>query len=200
MSRPSFLNRSQKYSRYAGFSLMEILVVIAVIAIIGLILIPIIRNVRESANRAECTSNLRQIGMVMQLYMQENNGWTPPAVYSYSGNHYWIAWREPLEDYVDIDSDLFFCPSGLDHLGKYSSKARYRMQPRSSSASPQAWHPILAPGRPYNPDRPSTPDNVVMLLDTFPHYHGIDKSPLLFFDGSVRLGQWQNYFNDYSGG
>lgn len=129
------------------------------------------------------------------MYMSENRGWTPPAVYAYSGeNNYWNAWRRPLEKYTEINSDVFRCPRGVALLGK-TNHTLYRMQPRSTSANPQAWHPYAAPARAYNPSLPADPPNVILLLDTKPH-HGEDKSPLLFFDNSVRIGEWKDYFNE----
>lgn len=51
-----------------AFTLIDLLTVIAVIAILAGILIPALSSVRESAKEAECASNLRQIGVAMQLY------------------------------------------------------------------------------------------------------------------------------------
>lgn len=188
MKPPSCSRRSRR-----GFTTIELLVVIAVIVVLAAILIPVTQKVRDAARRSQCSSNLRQIGILLQLYMNENRGWTPPAVYTHSGaNNYWNAWRKPLEQYANIDGDEFFCPAGVAERGR-TNLARYRMQPRAASADPQAWHPYVAPGRPYNPDFPSEPSNVVLLLDTKP-YHGEDRSPLLFFDNSVRIGVWKDYF------
>jgi prepilin-type N-terminal cleavage/methylation domain-containing protein/prepilin-type processing-associated H-X9-DG protein len=63
----------------SGFTLIELLTVIAIIGILAAILIPVVGAVRESARSAQCTSNLRQIGLAFYLYAEANGGKGPPA-------------------------------------------------------------------------------------------------------------------------
>lgn len=60
-----------------AFTLIELLVVIAIIALLAALLFPALSRAKESGKGAACISNLRQIGIALQVYVQENNNRLP---------------------------------------------------------------------------------------------------------------------------
>ena len=58
-------------TRKQGFTLIELLVVIAIIAILAAILFPVFAQARESARKASCLSNMKQLGLSLVMYVQD---------------------------------------------------------------------------------------------------------------------------------
>jgi len=67
-------------SRKRAFTLIELLVVMVIIALLVGLLLPAQGRAREEARKTQCRSNLRQIGLAMQMYVSDNAGYTPQVL------------------------------------------------------------------------------------------------------------------------
>ena len=104
----STLHQYQKGGRRA-FTLIELLVVIAIIAILAAILFPVFGRARENARRSSCQSNLKQIGLGVMQYTQDNDERLPHSDTFANGGR----WPNRVYPYVK-SVQVFVCPSAAE--------------------------------------------------------------------------------------
>jgi len=126
--------------RRAAFTLVELLVVIAIIGVLAALVLPALARSKATAQRAQCTSNLRQLGLATRMYWDENDGncfrWLNGA--TNGGRLYWFGWMQgtsvsegqraldlstgALFPYLDA-SNVRLCPSLNYALSQFKLKA-----------------------------------------------------------------------------
>jgi len=93
-----------------GFTLVELLVVISIIALLMAVLIPTLGRARKQAEAVACKANLRQWGLMLTLYAQDNHGSLPTG---WNGGTMWMV---DLLRYYQGEADVCLCPTAKKFL------------------------------------------------------------------------------------
>ena len=104
--------RSCAGTPFEAFTLIELLVVIAIIAILAALLLPALAKAKLKAQQAACFNNMRQIGLGLTMYSDDNKYYPNCLTKLQPGPAYYV-WQPRILSYMGNNRKVFFCPAAL---------------------------------------------------------------------------------------
>ncbi len=160
----------QRAHMRAGFTLIELLVVVSVIALLLALLLPAISRARGAAQQSMCASNQRQLGMVFQLYAEEEEGAITPIADDY--------WFDTVRPVVGMNENYVAWKPGVG----YTEQLVGYKTPGLSCPTHEVYNPMDGPCGPYGVNFPNVvashtarrlsdvPNTTYILTDSYGYY------------------------------
>lgn len=161
--------------RRTGFTLIELLTVIGIIAVLAAILFPVFAQARAKARQARCLSNMQQLGVAIETYVQDHHGFLPAWSITHPGVAPWsppsgdenqpapgvATWDISIMSYLK-EEDVLICPDNPNSDAAQSARsyaiAQYTQRPFEF---PPGSGQIIAIGG-YKDDIPAPGDTVLL--------------------------------------
>ncbi len=199
--------------RRPGFTLVEMIVTIGIIGLLLGLTFPALRTFQREAQNVQCLSNLKQLGGILQTYMNQSGGLPPMVDFipAATNNGPVGGLPQALRGFIDKDDKCWCCPSDTDAQGSLSTGTSYFYMPGLLRYSPNVQIQVQQALIPYYLDPTATDEQIErrqtemecrivtafyrqdgrrmpMLLDSVDRHPGtrIPRNAL-FFDGSVGM-------------
>jgi prepilin-type N-terminal cleavage/methylation domain-containing protein/prepilin-type processing-associated H-X9-DG protein len=111
-------SRHDRDRRRAGYTLIEILVVISIIALLVGLLLPAVQNSRMTARRAQCLSQMLQLGLALNFYMDLNREYLPYAAEMPTVTPELPSLDKAIGPFIENNEGVFWCPLDQTYFPK----------------------------------------------------------------------------------
>ncbi len=162
----------------AAFTLIELLVVIAIVAVLASLLLPALARAKDSTRSAQCLSQLRQIGLALRLYAEDNEDEFPRSQHS-AFAHSQLTWGrdvapqlgQKVATWTNLLRGVYHCPSDRRATPwSYGQNVYFELDAQNDdyAGSPQSWRRVASITHPSATiTHAETPGNVDHVM---PHF------------------------------
>lgn len=174
-----------------GFTLVELLVVVVIVTALAFLGFTAARDMRDNANLSACATNMRNIGIAMQIYADDHQGFYPDTTHSQSADKAWIY---QLEAYLGDFDESRICPADPRRKERLANKASsYVLNDAVFAPEIDELDPENSPPAYNKPSLLPDPSNTILLFivaDSKAPYPGEDHTHVAYWSS------WRGVISD----